>query len=252
MKVFRGFDNLPPFRCAVATIGSFDGVHCGHRVLLNVVNSIAEREGGESIVLTFDPHPRITLGKAEGLRLLSSTEEKLYLLEAEGVDNVIIIPFTQEFSRMTPAEFLHDLLVKRVGIRHLVVGYNHHFGHNKAGNFEFLADNSTDLDIIRVEQHRVASDKVSSTIIRKTIERGDMAQAERLLGHPYIIIGMVGADDTSIEHPEREYKQLPPAGLYPVCIGGEKNRLAISAEGLMRLESKVENIKGPIIIEFCV
>ena len=87
MRVFRGFDNLPQFRCGVATIGSFDGVHCGHRTLLDRVRSIAKEQGGESIVFTFDPHPRITLGKAEGLRLLSSTEEKLRLLEAEGTTN---------------------------------------------------------------------------------------------------------------------------------------------------------------------
>ncbi len=249
MRVFRGFDNLPPFECAVATIGSFDGVHCGHRVLLNEVRSIAKREGGESIVLTFDPHPRITLGKAEGLRLLSSTDEKLHLLEAEGIDNVIIIPFTREFSRLSPAEFLHDMLVAKVGIRHLVVGYNHHFGHNKAGDFDFLAGNNAGLNILKVEQHRVESDKVSSTVIRNTIEHGDMAQAERLLGHPYIIIGVVGGDG-SVSHPENEYKQMPPAGTYPVLVGGVPNMLTITTSGSMRLETAVPPSAGPQIIEF--
>ena len=90
MRVFKGLDNLPKFNNAVATMGSFDGIHCGHRELLRRVINRAEEIDGESIVLTFDPHPRITLGKAEGLRLLSSTEEKMHLLEAEGIDNVII------------------------------------------------------------------------------------------------------------------------------------------------------------------
>ena len=119
MRIFRGFDNLPDFRCGVATIGSFDGVHCGHRTLLDRVRNIAEEVGGESIILTFDPHPRITLGKADNLRLLSSTEEKMHLLEAEGIDNVIIIPFTEEFSELSPTEFLQSLLIEKVGIGHV-------------------------------------------------------------------------------------------------------------------------------------
>lgn len=249
MRIFRGFDNLPAFRCGVATIGSFDGVHCGHRVLLDRVRSVAEEVGGESIVLTFDPHPRITLGKAEGLRLLSSTEEKMHLLEVEGIDNVIIIPFTTDFSRLSPAEFLHDLLVEKVGIKHLVVGYNHHFGHNKAGDFDFLTDNNAGIDIVRVNQHRVESDKVSSTVIRGTIARGDMAQAARLLGHPYIIVGRVGSNGL-VEHPEKEYKQLPPAGEYSVRVGGKKSLLTVTAEGEARLAEYDTQSAEPLIIEF--
>ena len=251
MRVFRGFDNLPTFRNGVATIGSFDGVHCGHRVLLNRVRKIAKEIDGESIVLTFDPHPRITLGKAEGLRLLSSTEEKMHLLEAEGIDNVIIIPFTAEFSKLSPAEFLQGLLIERVGISHLVVGYNHHFGHNKAGDFNFLTDNNAGIVIERVDQHRIESNKVSSTVIRNTIERGDMTQAARLLGHPYIIIGKYVAGGM-IEYAEKEYKQLPPTGEYAVHIGGEKGVLTINAEGsvwLNNLNDKLQEAE-PVVIEF--
>lgn len=249
MRVFRGFDNLPQFRYGVATIGSFDGVHCGHRTLLDRVRSIAKEQGGESIVFTFDPHPRITLGKAEGLRLLSSTEEKLRLLEAEGVDNVIIIPFTLEFSRLTPEEFLLGLLVGRVGIQHLVVGYNHHFGHNKAGDFGFLADNSAGLNVVQVDQHLVDSDKVSSTVIRATIERGDMSQAERLLGHPYIIIGRATADGI-IEPSEPDYKQLPPTGEYSIRINGTENGLIIDAEGSLHLKRAITPTSELQVIEF--
>lgn len=249
MRIFRGFDNLPQFRCGVATIGSFDGVHCGHRTLLDRVRSIAEEKGGESIVFTFDPHPRITLGKAEGLRLLSSTEEKLYLLEAEGVDNVIIIPFTKEFSRLSPAEFMQGLLVERVGIKHLVVGYNHHFGHNKAGDFGYLSANSIGINVVQVDQHRVESDKVSSTVIRSTIERGDMHQASKLLGHPYIIIGMATANGL-ITHSEQEYKQLPPAGEYSVRVNGAANQLVINDDSSLLLKSYEHLPSEQVIIEF--
>lgn len=249
MRVFRGFDNLPQFRCGVATIGSFDGVHCGHRVLLDRVRSIASEQGGESIVLTFEPHPRITLGKADGLQLLSSTDEKLHLLEAEGIDNVIIIPFTREFSQLSPADFLHEMLVAKAGIRFLVVGYNHHFGHNKAGDFDFLTENSAGLQVVRVDQHRVESDKVSSTVIRGVIERGDMVQAARLLGHPYIIIGTANIDGT-ITHQEGEYKQLPPVGIYPVRANSSENELIIDSDGSLRLTDVITLSSEPLIIEF--
>lgn len=250
MRVFRGFDNLPQFRCGVATIGSFDGVHCGHRVLLDRVRSVAQSEGGESIVLTFEPHPRITLGKAEGLRLLSSTDEKLHLLEAEGIDNVIIIPFTREFSQLSPTEFLNDMLVAKADIKRLVVGYNHHFGHNKAGDFDFLSENGAGLQVVRVDQHRVESDKVSSTVIRGVIDQGDMAQAARLLGHPYIIIGRVSLDG-KIDYQEREFKQLPPVGAYRVRIDGTENELIIDSEGSLRLTGTTPQSDEPLIIEFC-
>ena len=250
MRVFHGFDTLPQFRCGVATIGSFDGVHCGHRVLLDRVRSIAQSEGGESIVLTFEPHPRITLGKAEGLRLLSSTDEKLHLLEAEGIENVIIIPFSLEFSKLSPKEFLHDLLVAKANIKRLVVGYNHHFGHNKAGDFGFLAENGAGLQVERVEQHLVESDKVSSTVIRGVIDGGDMQQASRLLGHPYLIIGKLAADGT-IEPQEHTYKQLPPAGHYAISVNGTKNQLTIDSDGTMRLESALPEGDETLIIEFC-
>ena len=249
MRVFHGFDNLPQFRCGVATIGSFDGVHCGHRVLLDCVRSIAQSEGGESIVLTFEPHPRITLGKADDLRLLSSTDEKLHLLEAEGIDNVIIIPFTRQFSQLSPTEFLNEMLVAKAGIKRLVVGYNHHFGHNKAGDFGFLAENGAGLQVTRVEQHLVESDKVSSTVIRGVIDQGDMAQAARLLGHPYIIIGRVALDGT-VDYQEREFKQLPPVGSYPVRIGSAENELIIDSEGSLHLTGAIPSSDEPLVIEF--
>ena len=249
MRVFRGFDNLPQFRCGVATIGSFDGVHCGHRTLLNRVRSIAAEQGGESIVLTFDPHPRITLGKAEGLRLLSSIEEKLQLLEAEGIDNVIIIPFTLEFSQLSPTEFMRGLLVEKVGIKHLVVGYNHHFGHNKSGDFDFLTANGAGLQVVRVDQHRVESDKVSSTVIRGVIDAGDMAQAARLLGHPYIIIGRITAD-RAVQYPEPEYKQLPPAGEYPIRANGEDCNLKINKDGSLQIKTSSLQPSETVTIEF--
>ncbi len=252
MRVFRGFDNLPEFRYGVATTGSFDGVHCGHRVLLDRVCEVAKREGGESIVLTFDPHPRITLGKAEGLQLLSTTDEKLHLLEAAGIDCVIIIPFTPQFSRLTPSEFIDDLLIAKVGIKALVVGYNHHFGHNKSGNYDYLSNSkrTSGLKVIEVNQHRVSENKVSSTVIRGVVAKGDMAQAENLLGHPYIIMGEKSATE-EVTLDEQRYKLLPPAGEYPVVANGAKNILTITNDDRLFLNAPVAaGSDTNLIIEF--
>ena len=138
MTVHYGFDSLPAFRNPVVTVGSYDGVHGGHRAILQRINELAAKNGGESVVVTFAPHPRIVLGKAEGLKLLNTLEEKITLLEEVGVDHLVVAPFTEEFSRLSSEEYVREYLVKKIGVRTLVVGYNHHFGHNKDGDFRFL------------------------------------------------------------------------------------------------------------------
>ena len=192
-------------------MGSFDGVHCGHKVLLQRTISLAKERGGESIVLTFEPHPRYVLGTADGMQLLSTLDEKLWLLEQEGVDNVIIIPFTKEFSRLKPDEFIEQD-VAGIGVECFVVGYNHRFGHNKAGNYSMLQDYGSKLEIHRVEQQLLADNKVSSTVIRQKVSEGDMELSAKLLAHPYIII----AETDSVGNicNINENKLLPPAGQY--------------------------------------
>lgn len=250
MRVFRGFDDLPHFACGVATIGSFDGVHSGHRVLLDTVERLAREHGGESIVLTFEPHPRITLGCANGLRLLTTTDEKLMLLERAGVDNVIIIPFTLEFSRLSPQQFLEEYIVGKAGIRYLVVGYNHHFGHDKSGDFNYLASTGghLGLQVVQVPQQLVDKSKVSSTIIRRLISDGNIAEADKLLGYRYILIGKATSDGT-VEYPDHEYKLLPPAGAYEVTVNGHRTEATIYPDGRVMVEGLPEPT-GPVTIEF--
>ena len=231
MKVFRGFENLNPFVNGVATIGSFDGVHCGHRALLSTVRRLAAERGGESVVFTFDPHPRITLGRAEGLKLLNTTEEKLTLLAAAGIDNTVVIPFTEEFSRLSPDEFIADCIV-RAGVRTLAVGYNHRFGRDKAGDYAYLSSARREVwpEVVEVEQQLVGSGKVSSTVIRRVIAEGDMAAASRLLGEPYIFIGMASGGGEVVS-PERDYKLLPPAGEYAAEVDGRRCAVHIADDG---------------------
>lgn len=207
-------------------MGSFDGLHCGHRVLLERVKQRAEELQGESAVITFDPHPRYVLGMGEGMQLLSTIEEKCWLLEQEGIDNLIIIPFTLEFSRTSPSEYINSLAA--LGIRSMVVGYNHRFGHRKEGDYNYLSTHGGNLEITMVEQQQFANGKVSSTIIRQNIARGMMERATQMLTRPYIIIGNTSDGKTISDIPE--FKMLPPAGTYSAKVNGKDNEIKINAK----------------------
>lgn len=181
MRVFHGFDSLPRFVRPVVTVGSYDGVHLGHRALIDRLVAEAREQGGESIVLTFEPHPRVTLGRADGLRLLTTLDEKVRLLEALGVDNVIVILFDRTFSALSGGEFVREYLQRRLGAGTLVAGYDHRFGHDRIDS-EAIA--GLGMRVIRIDECEVGGEHVSSTVIRRLIDEGRIAEAERLLGHP--------------------------------------------------------------------
>lgn len=180
IRVFHGFGALPRFVHPAVTVGSYDGVHRGHRALIERLVAEARAAGGESIVLTFDPHPRVTLGRGEGLRLLTTLDEKIALLGELGVDNVIVIPFDRAFSTLTGAEFVDRYLIGRVGAETLVAGYNHRFGHDRLDCDTLAA--SGRLRIVKVEPCIVDGQRVSSTLIRRLLEEGKTAEAARLRG----------------------------------------------------------------------
>lgn len=182
MRIFHGFDALEHFHRPAGTVGSFDGVHLGHRALIERLVEHARGTGGESVVLTFDPHPRVTLGQAEGLRLLTTLEEKSALLAALGVDALVVIPFDRCFSNLSGADFLDRYLIGKLGVETLVVGYNHRFGHDGA-DYRTLAARRG-LRLIHVDERSVGGEHVSSTVIRNLLARGERAEAERLAGHP--------------------------------------------------------------------
>ncbi|WP_290098594.1 adenylyltransferase/cytidyltransferase family protein [uncultured Alistipes sp.] len=177
MRVFEGFGSLPGFRHAAVTVGSFDGVHLGHRALLERLTAEAEAADGESIVMTFEPHPRIALGRAEGLRLLTTLEEKIGLLEQSGVDNVIVIPFDRAFAALSGRDFIERCICGAAGAETLIAGYNHRFGHDRTGADEIEASG-----LLRVGEYRLDGQHVSSTVIRRLLDEGKTAEAERLLG----------------------------------------------------------------------
>lgn len=193
MRVFHGFDALPSFRRPVVTVGSFDGVHLGHRALIERLVEHARSTGSDGIVLTFEPHPRVILGRAEGLRLLTTLEEKTALLGALGVDALVVIPFNRAFSALTGADFLDRYLIGKLGAGTLVVGYNHRFGHDGADCRHLAAQRGVQL--ICVDERSVGGEHVSSTVIRNLLARGERTEAERLAGHAL--------------HPQNEPNHLP-------------------------------------------
>lgn len=237
-----------PFgRPIAATVGSYDGVHAGHRVLLAHTRAEAQRLGGESLVITFDPHPRLALDPACGMRLLSSTKEKELLLSREGIDHLLIIPFDRAFSRLAPAEFLR-LLVERVGVKSLVVGYDHRFGRDKSGGRDLLEELKEELglEVVEVPEQEMESEHVSSTVVRRLIQQGEMAHAARLLGHNYLMHATISLSGEV--HSTERHKLLPPQGEYGILIEEKEYRLHIAEDKMYAPNFKGE--EKDYIIEF--
>jgi riboflavin kinase/FMN adenylyltransferase len=237
MRVFTDSDTLPTFRNPVVTVGSFDGVHLGHAHLLDIMRQKAIRTDGETVVVTFAEHPRRVLQSEDEVKIITSLKEKVFLLEQQRVDNLYVISFDEAMSRLSPEQFLRDFLIGRLGAKQLVVGYNHHFGYNKQGNAQMLRklEAKYGFEVYEASQFGSGEDKISSTTIRRAIEQGDMVTAERLLGHPYIIIATIGQDGELIT--DNLLKLLPPEGGYSVVVNGQKERLTVSENSVLTLET---------------
>ena len=168
MKVYTDIDQFGPVKKPFVTIGTFDGVHFGHRVILNKVIKQAKAAGGESVLLTFYPHPRMILFPDDkSLKLLTSQPEKIKLLEKLGIEHLIIIPFTTEFSRMKAFEFIRDVLVNKIGVNKLIIGYDHQFGRNREGSLEQLQEYAPlfEFEIEEIPAQDIDEVKISSTKI---------------------------------------------------------------------------------------
>lgn len=193
MRIYKNLQDIPcQFPEACVTIGNFDGVHLGHQWLFAEVARRAKKAGGTSVAVTFDPHPLQVL-RPGGIKLISSTEQKVELIAAAGIDVLIIIPFTQEFSRTTAEEFVDEILLARIGMKDLVVGYDYAFGKGRTGNTEFLKNRGQlkGFPVTVVEAHYEGTTLVSSTRIRQLVAEGNMIEARKLLGRSYQIRGTV-------------------------------------------------------------
>jgi len=229
VKVYYSLEDFNPLENAVVTTGTFDGVHLGHQTIINRLKEIAQKEKGETVVLTFEPHPRVVIYNDTSIRLISSVREKIELLENAGIDHLIIIPFTKEFSRTTSIDFIRNILVGRIGTKKLVIGYNHYFGRNREGSFAHLKEYGPvyGFDVEEIPAQEIDNVDISSTKIREAIEKGEVRLANSYLGHPFFLFGKViegkklgrtiGFPTANIEV-DALYKIIPAIGVYAVRV----------------------------------
>ncbi len=235
MKIFYDFDHLGEIRNAVVTTGSFDGVHIGHKVILQRLKKLAAEIDGETVLITFHPHPRKVLypeTAGKGLLLINSQREKINLLQKAGLDNLIIVTFTLEFSKITSVEFVRNILLNKLHARKIVIGFNHHFGHNREGDYEALRELglANDFAVEEIPEQDIHNESVSSTKIRKALLDGNIQKANAYLDHQYIIMGLSQKSSPILEEIgfpcytvkiEDDCKLVPPNGVYAVTVLGE-------------------------------
>lgn len=228
MNVYNSIDNFPGTANAVVTIGTFDGVHIGHQQIIRHLRKLAAETKGETVLLTFFPHPRMVLQPDDNdLKLITTMEEREELLRSFGIDHLIIQPFSKEFSRISATEFVRDQLIQRIGMKTLVIGYDHHFGRNREGSYKDMEEMAPiyGFRLEEINEQMINDVAVSSTKVRKSLLDGDIETANHLLGHRFSIRGKVvegdrigralGFPTANIEIAE-PYKLIPQNGIYAV------------------------------------
>lgn len=230
MKVYQSINEFRGVTRPIVTTGTFDGVHIGHRAILNRLNTIAERARGESVMLTFNPHPRTVLFPDNNpLRLLNSREEQVEQLEASGLQHLIIQPFDLPFSRLSALEYVRSLIVEGIGTHRLVVGYDHRFGKNREGDFKLLEEYAEmfNFSVEEIPAQMLLDVNVSSTKIRNALQEGDIKKANYLLGYNYPLSGIVIEGDgigktlgfpTANLQVTDALKLIPATGVYAVNV----------------------------------
>lgn len=233
MRIYEGIDEFGPVNNPVVTSGTFDGVHLGHQKILKRIRNIADELKGETVLITFWPHPRLVLyPKEHNLMLLSTFEEKAKLLREAGIDHLVSIPFTKEFSELSSEEFIQKILIDKIQTRKLVIGYDHRFGKNREGGFEYLKAHIDQypFELEEISREDVDDVGVSSTKIRHALQEGKVEIANGYLGRSYEINGIIikgqqlgrsiGFPTANIHIPN-DYKLIPSDGAYAVVVNVE-------------------------------
>jgi riboflavin kinase / FMN adenylyltransferase len=230
MMIYHGIEDFVSLPYAVVTSGTFDGVHKGHQKILQKLKETAVANNGETVVISFWPHPRMVLYPEQtDLKLLNTFEEKAELLRAHGVQHLVRIPFTKEFSQLSSHEFIQKVLVEKIGTKKLVIGYDHRFGKNREGSFEALKEDAPKygFEVEEISKQEIDDIAISSTHIRKALSSGEINIANELLGMPYSLQGRVIKGDrlgrlmgfpTANLDIEFKYKLIPAEGVYAVSI----------------------------------
>lgn len=230
MRIIKNnITKIPKSDFNIATIGSFDGIHIGHKKILQTLTKIAKKNNGKSILITFWPHPRYVLKKNNDFKLLTSLDEKIKLFEKNKIDILYIVDFSLKFSKVSANKFIENILLEKLKINCLLIGYNNNFGRNREGNIRYLEENKKkfDIDIISIPKQSVDKISISSTKIREYLNNGKINSANRLLGRKYSINGKVVRGNgigrkinfptANIEIDEPK-KLLPKSGVYAVEV----------------------------------
>lgn len=241
MRLFQSLEDLPKFKNAILTIGTFDGVHLGHQHIIRQIQSLANDCGGETVLLTFHPHPRLVVNpNDDSLKLLNTLDEKIALLEKYGIDNLVVIPFTKEFACTAPADYVKELLWNKFKPHSIVIGYDHKFGKDRKGDIQNIQALSKILNfkVIEIEKQLVSDIAVSSTKVRNALVNGEVDHAMDLLGHPYSIEGIVQEGDKigrTLGYPtanikvENKNKLMPANGIYCAKVWREAEKKSYTA-----------------------
>jgi riboflavin kinase/FMN adenylyltransferase len=230
MTVYNNIEQLPALKNAIITIGTFDGVHTGHQQIIRLMKQEAAKVKGETVIITFHPHPRMVVASHKpDIQLLNTLEEKILLLQDQGLDNLVIVPFTADFGNQTAEEYIKDFLVRRFHPHTIIIGHDHHFGKGRTGNYTLLEEKAVEFNyrVVEIPVHMQEDITISSTKIREAILAGDIETANTFLNYPYFFSGKVTEGNKlgrTIGYPtanlriENEHKLVPGNGVYAVEI----------------------------------
>ncbi len=246
MKIHLGTEKIHEIENAVVTAGTFDGVHIGHQKILNRIRDIADKTNGQTVLITYWPHPRLVLKPWDNtLLLLSTFPEKANLLEAQGIDHLVKIPFTRDFASMSPEEYIKVVLSERINTRKMIIGYDHRFGKDRSGGLDELKAFAPkyNFDVEEISRQDIDEIGISSTKIRTALQSGDITTANTYLGRNYCVSGRVihgnqlgrsiGYPTANIEVKEN-YKLIPADGVYAVKVCNKYTRL----DGMLNIGQK--------------
>ncbi|MEC8637978.1 MAG: bifunctional riboflavin kinase/FAD synthetase [Bacteroidota bacterium] len=225
MKTIHGIENFPASEGSIVTIGTFDGVHLGHQQILKQLIDTSQQSKLKSVLLTFFPHPRMVLQPDIPMRLIQTIEEREKALRKTGLDYLVIHPFSEKFSRLSADDYVKQILVEKLNVRKVVVGYDHRFGRNRTASLEDMYNYADiyDFEVIEIDAKKIKSTAVSSTKIRKAIDEGDIALANSYLGDPFTLEGIVVHGDKrgrELSYPtanielQNKHKIIPKQGVY--------------------------------------
>jgi riboflavin kinase/FMN adenylyltransferase len=230
MRIYHHIDEFTRLNNAIVTIGTFDGVHLGHRKIIAGIKELAESTGGETVLLTFFPHPRMILHpEDESIKLINTMPEKAELLEELGIEHLIITPFSRDFSNQTAEEYIRDVLVNKIGTKKIVIGYDHRFGKDRQGGLDELLQMGPvyGFEVVEIPEQDINDVAISSTRVRSALLEGKIELANTLLGYPFYITGTVvrgdqlgrqiGYPTANIVIPER-YKLIPSHGIFAARV----------------------------------